>query len=130
MIEFYGLDIIDLLPRRIEVNQTMGERPKVNALALWEARNGSDMVSNAYNERVESKGFERVLIRNCDGTKTLDELTEAIALAIESGELVLHIDEIPATDPELIRDVARQVTLEKVQLLPQIGLLACPPLDS
>ncbi len=126
MIEFFSLDVVDLLPRRVAVSRELGERPRVNRLALWEARNGFDMVSNAYNERVESKNFERVLVRNCDGTKTLDELAQSIAEAIISGELVLHIDDMITTDPEMVLDVARQVTAEKVRLLPAVGLLAAP----
>jgi len=126
MLEFYSLDIVDLLPRRVPVGLEVGERPTVNRLAVWECRNGSEMVSNAYNERVEAKGIERVLVRSCDGTRTVDEIADAVAEAVLSGELVLHVDDMETIDPETVRDIARQVTLEKLPLLPQVGLLAAP----
>ncbi len=126
LVELFALDILDALPRRVAVGLEPGERPRVNRLARWEASRGADGVSNAYHEQVESRGVERVLIRSCDGTRTLLDLADEVARAVASGELVLHVGDAPTTDVQLTREVALSVVTDKVRLLPSVGLLEAP----
>lgn len=123
LLDLFALEVVDVLPRRVPVGLEAGERPTVNRLARWEAARGAEGVSNAYHERVESRGVERVLIRSCDGTRTLDDLADEVVKAVQSGELVLHIGDEATEDAELTRDVAAAVVRDKVRLLPSVGLL-------
>ncbi len=123
LVEFFALGIVDVLPRHIPVVTQLSEHPRANRLARWEATRGDDRVSNAYLERVEAQNVDRVLLRAADGTRDLQGIAEAVADAVRQGELVLHVDEQVTLDPELVLDVAREVTMSRLSAMASVGLL-------
>lgn len=90
-----------LRPIALEV----GERPMTSALVRHQAATERRIVTTLRHEHHAVDRMDVVLLRNLDGTRTVDDLLAPVRDAQESGELEVSIDDAPVTDHDTLREL-------------------------
>ncbi|MFT5434028.1 MAG: SAM-dependent methyltransferase [Myxococcota bacterium] len=124
LTEMFKLEVIDLLPRTIDVPTDAGDRPTAAPFARHLAEAGETWVLNAFHERGQLGPLERELIRLCDGTRSYDGLVDGLLAAVQEGRLVAHLGDDTVDDLAAIRDALVKMVSPGIDELVSLGLLS------
>lgn len=85
----HAAGLLDLYPRDLGCAPRVSERPKVWEAGRGLAAEGSEYVATLRHESFLPTVFDRALIALLDGTRTLEEVVDALAASVETGALSL-----------------------------------------
>ena len=118
--------LVRLSPRPSPCAWPPPERPKATAFARVEAAHGP-LVTNLFHRTVELSDAERLIVRACDGSRTRDEIADALAHAIRTAEYSLTgKDGKPVHDSGTIRIAAAEGVEGALQRIARNALLVAP----
>ena len=124
LLQSYFRGVVDLTVGPLGIS-TEGEKEKPCALPLarWQASKGY-RVSSHRLDMLQPDTFVEKLIILCDGTRDREALIEALAEAVDKGELHLHEHGWPVHDQNRVRSLLEKIYDGSLEKLRRIGLLA------
>lgn len=80
--------------------QTVSNKPKTFALARYQsALPGCNIVTNINGAQISLNSMDPYILRYLDGTRNMNQLTNAVAPHVECGDITLRRRGMPITDP-------------------------------
>jgi len=123
LLRCYASDQIELARFPTPFSPVIADAPQVTSLTRAMAADGST-VTNARHETVHINDIQRRVLRLLDGQHQLPQVAGDIVLAVERGEVRVHRDGIPVSDPDRLQSLANDVVHEVVTQLAR-QLLLC-----
>jgi methyltransferase-like protein/SAM-dependent methyltransferase len=104
---YIGSDLIELHGHPIAVAKTASEMPRATVIARLQAPRGA--MTNRRHEVVRLGELDRHLIPLLDGTNNRSALIEKLAAVAKRGDMKVHHNGVPLTDPEKMTAAVRAV---------------------
>ncbi|MGC6492129.1 MAG: methyltransferase regulatory domain-containing protein [Myxococcota bacterium] len=123
LIRAHAAGLVDLVGRARVTLDRVPERPRVSTWVRYAVDQGAEQAANLRHEVVPLDRFERVLVRHCDGSRTLEQLIERVEAAVLSGELELTVDGTATSEPEIIRSGVAALVPRKLERLRRRAIL-------
>jgi methyltransferase-like protein/SAM-dependent methyltransferase len=120
LLSLYSLDAVDFRSWTPPMSETISERPKVFEPALRSAKGNLVRVPLPLHGNAELDPFVEAVLPYVDGTRTISELVETVARAIEDGSLRVR-DVEPGDLPQ--RFELERLIKESLEELRRTGLL-------
>jgi len=119
----YFRGMIDLTVGPLGISaESEKENPCALPLARWQASQGY-RVSSHRLDMLQPDPFVEKLIILCDGTRDREALIEALAEAVDKGEIHLQEHGWPVHDPKRVRTLTEKICDGSLEKLRRIGLL-------
>ena len=82
-----------------------------------------NLVPNVLHDNAEFGDDLRVLIQYADGTKTDDEIADALMKHFLSGELICRQDDVPVTEEKELRPLLKELVKTRLRFLADSAFL-------
>jgi methyltransferase-like protein len=109
LFSLFAHQAIRISPRPQHFDKQIGERPRLHALAQAQAALNLGHLATVRHTTVQLDAFATHLARLLDGTRTVEELVQAMVAALERGEVVVEGDGKKQDAKKLAATVAANV---------------------
>ncbi|GAB4301032.1 MAG: lysine methyltransferase [Thiohalomonadaceae bacterium] len=109
LFSLFAHQAIRISPCAQRYDKTIGERPRLHALAQAQAAMNLGHLATVRHTTVQLDAFSSHLVRLLDGTRTVEELTQEMMAAMERGEVVVEGDGKKQDPKKLAATVAANV---------------------
>ena len=96
--------------------KSLSERPKAWSCSRYVARS-KKLVPNVLHDNATFGDDLRVLIQYVDGTRTDDEIADALMKHVLSGELTFRKDDVPVTEKKELRPLLKELVKTRLRYL-------------
>ena len=114
---------LELCMRRRPINRIPSERPRSPGLSKLQIERKASYFGNLRHEIVLVEEMELAVISLADGTRTLDDMAQALAARAQKGELRVTRNEQEVTDPDMLVEVFREEARKTLAMLARKSLL-------
>ncbi|MFO1413392.1 MAG: methyltransferase regulatory domain-containing protein [Burkholderiales bacterium] len=122
LIECFAAGIVEILLEPWPVGTLAGAAPRVSRLVRYQAERGHE-VTNLRHESLGIDEFNRQLIGLLDGTRSRDELVDAMVDKVNTKILAIQREGKTVTDAAEVRALITKAVDENVAQLARVGLL-------
>lgn len=123
LMKLFGTGFVDICVEPIGISLKVPHKPEASPLMRYQALN-SRFVTNRVHVGLPGDIFGRYLINVCDGTRTVEEIVEAMIGLIQGGKMQITGDGVVLTEAAALRQLVAPRVDQILQNLARNGVFA------
>ena len=124
LLQAFGANSVDLHTFEPPLPAELSDKPRALAMARLAAEAGTS-VPNYRHRQTNLSDFDRLVIRQLDGTRTHAEIVDRLVAAVVEGAFAIQENGLPQKDPILVRPILERSLLPSLTRLNRGALLVC-----